>query len=143
MLKCRPQSHLDLILPLKGNIQQQQQKQKCRHDAHFRIRTFKPNDNVLVRNFRTAESQWLPGVIKELNGTNSYKVQLDNDHIVQQHADHIWARQTDCVFPASSNDYDDVLPCPIAVPTFTSDEATPSIPRRSQRNRQPPDRFKA
>ena len=84
MLKCRPRLHLDLILPnLKGNIQQQQQKQKCRHDAHSRICTFRPNDNVLVRNFRTAKPQWLPGVIKELNGTNSYKVQLDNDHIAQ------------------------------------------------------------
>ena len=84
MLKCRPRSHLDLILPnLRGNMQQQQQKQKCRHDAHSRICTFKLNDNVLVCNFRTAEPQWLPGVIKELNGTNSYKVQLDNDHIVQ------------------------------------------------------------
>ena len=84
MLKCRPRSHLDLILSnLRGNMQQQQQKQKCWHDAHSRIRTFKPNDNVLVRNFRTAKPQWLPGVIKELSGTNSYKVQLDNDHIVQ------------------------------------------------------------
>ena len=137
MLKCCPRSHLDLILPnLKGNIQQQQ-KQKFRHYAHSQIRTLKPNDNVLVRNFRTAEPQWSPGVIKELNGTNSYKVQLDNDHIVQQHADHIRPRQADCVFPASSNDYENVLPCPIAAPIFTSDEATPSIPRRL------PDHFKA
>ena len=75
MLKYRPRSHLDLILPnLKGNIQQQQQKQKYQHDAHSQIRTFKPNDDVLVRNFRTAEPQWLPGVIKELSSTNSYKV---------------------------------------------------------------------
>ena len=144
MLKCRPRSHIDLILlNLKGNIQQQQQRQKCQQDAHSRIRTFKPNDNVLVRNFRTAEPQWLPEVIKEPSGTNSYKVQLDNDHIVQRHADHIRARQADSVFPASSNDYDDVLPCPIAASTFTSDETTLSIPRLSQRNRRPPDHFKA
>ena len=67
--------------------------------------------------YTISETQWLPGVIKELSGTNSFKVQLDNNHIVQRHADHIQARQADCVFPASSNDYDDVLPCPIAVPT--------------------------
>ena len=69
-----------------------------------------------------------------MSGTNSYKVQLDNDNMVQRHADHIRARQADCVFPTSSNDSDDVVPCPIVVQTFLSDEATPQIPHRSQRN---------
>ena len=48
-------------------------------------------ENVLVRNFRTAEPQWLPGVIKELSVANSYKVQLDNDNIVWQYVDDILA----------------------------------------------------
>ena len=41
---------------IEGNIQQQQH-QKCQHDAYSQVRTFKPNDNVLVRNFRTAGPQ--------------------------------------------------------------------------------------
>ena len=81
-------------------------------------------ENVLVHNFRTAELQWLPGVIKELSVANSYKVQLDNDNIVWRYVDHILAWQADCVFPASNNDSDDVLPYPIATQTFTSDEVT-------------------
>ena len=93
MLKHQPRSHLDSIVPnIKGNIRQQQQKQKTKHDVCSRVRTFKQGDSVLVRNFgKRTDSQWLPGVITELCGTNSYKVQLDNDQIVQRHADHILA----------------------------------------------------
>ena len=81
MLKYRPCSHLDLILPsIKGNVRQQQQKQKRQHDVHSKARTFKPGDYVLLRNFsKTAESHWLPGVIKELSGTNAYRILLDLD----------------------------------------------------------------
>ena len=94
MLKFQPCSHLDLILPnIKENIRQQQRKQKRQHDVHSKARTFKPGDYVLVHNFsKTAESHWLPGVIKELSGTNAYKVHLDFDgNIVRRHADHIRA----------------------------------------------------
>ncbi|MCY3927858.1 MAG: DDE-type integrase/transposase/recombinase [Acidobacteria bacterium] len=144
MLKCRPRSHLDLILPsMKGNIKQQQLKQKSQHDVHSRDRTFKQGDFVLVRNFsRRAETQWLPGIIKEFCGTNSYKVQLNSDNIVRRHADHILARQADCNIPAIDNDSDDVLLYPAQSQAFTSNTTTPFL-RRSQRNRRPPDRFKA
>ena len=144
MLKRQPRSHLDSIMPnMKGNITQQQEKQKTQHDAHSRVRNFKQGDSVLVRNFgRGADSsQWLPGVIKELCSTNSYKVQLDSDQIVQRHADHIRARQVDCDIPSSDFDADDVLPFPAASQASNSSNTTPSTLRRSQRNRRPPDRF--
>ena len=138
MLKHQPRSHLDSIVPnIKGNIRQQ--KQKIKHDVCSRVRTFKQGDSVLVRNFgKRTDSQWLPGVITELCGTNSYEVQLDNDQIVQRHADHILARQADCNIPTSGIDSDDVLPFPA---TSTSNTTPPTL-RRSQRNRRPPDRFK-
>ena len=144
MLKRQPRSHLDSIMPnMKGNITQQQEKQKTQHDAHSRVRNFKQGDSVLVRNFgRGADSsQWLPGVIKELCSTNSYKVQLDSDQIVQRHADHIRARQVDYDIPSSDFDADDVLPFPAASQASNSSNTTPSTLRRSQRNRRPPDRF--
>ena len=73
--------------------------------------------------------------------TNSYKVQLDSDQIVQRHADHIRARQVDCDIPSSDFDADDVLPFPAASQASNSSNTTPSTLRRSQRNRRPPDRF--
>ena len=64
ILKRQPRSHLDSIRPnLKGNITQQQEKQKkkqkIQHDAHSRVRNFKQGDSVLVQNFgrRAASSQ--------------------------------------------------------------------------------------
>ena len=115
MLNRQPQSHLDSIRPnLKGTVTQQQEKQKNQHDARSRVRTFKPGDSVLAWNFgRGADSsQWLPGVIKESYTTNSYKIQLSHDHIVQRHADHIRARQGDCDIPSSEFDSDDALTFP-------------------------------
>ena len=84
MLKHQPRSHLDSIVPnMKENISQQQQKQKIKHDACSRIRTFNKSDSVLVRNFgKRTDSQWLPGIITELLGTNSYKIKLDNGQFV-------------------------------------------------------------
>ena len=139
MLKRQPRSHLDSIVSnMKENIKQQQQKQKIKHDVCSRIRTFKQGDSVLVRNFgKKADSQWLPGIVTELLATNSYKVQLDNDQIVQRHTDHILARQSDCIISTPNTDSDDVLPFPVA----SNSNTTPPTLRRSQRNRRPPDQF--
>ena len=71
MLKCRPQSHLDQILP---NIKGKYNNNRSRNVGVMYTTKFAPNDYVLVCNFRTAEPQWLPGAIKELSGRNSYKV---------------------------------------------------------------------
>ena len=65
----QPCSHLDLIVPnMKGNIRQQHQKQKIKHDVCSRIHTFKQGDSVLVHNFGSR----FPGIITELLATNSY-----------------------------------------------------------------------
>ena len=145
MLNRQPRSHLDSIKPnLKGTVTQQQEKQKNQHDARSRVRTFKPGDLVLVRNFGRGanSSQWLPGVIKGSCTTNSYKIQLNHDHIVQRHADHIRARQGDCDIPSSEFDSDDALPFP-ATSQAANDSNQDSQPtlRCSQRNCRPPDRY--
>ena len=79
LLKCQSCSYLDVILPsIKGNVRQQQQKQKCQHDVHSRdLLSNQVIVYVLVRNFSiTAESHWLPGVIKELTACLHYKLNL-------------------------------------------------------------------
>jgi len=62
MLKSQPNSHLDSILPsVKGNVEQQQQKQKSQHDTHSKVRVFKKDDLVLIRNLgQSSGPQWLP-----------------------------------------------------------------------------------
>ena len=144
MLKRQPRSHLDSIRPnQKGNITQQQEKQKTKHDAHSRVHNFKQGNTVLVQNFgrETVSSQWLPRVIKELCSTNSYKVQLDNDQVVQRHADHIHARQANCNISSIDFDADDVLPFPTTSQASNSSNNIPLTLHGSQRNRSPPDHF--
>ena len=60
MLKRQRRSNLQLdsIRPnLKGNITQQQEKQKTQHDAHSRVCNFKQGDSVVVM---LAGKQFLP-----------------------------------------------------------------------------------
>jgi len=92
MLMNQPRSHLDCIVPsMKEKIRQQQEKQKSHHNVHSRARTFKQGDSVLVRSFNKKEPLWLSGVITQLVGTNSYKIQVNGNRIVRRHADHIRA----------------------------------------------------
>ena len=143
MLMNRPRSHLDCIVPsMKEKIRQQQEKQKSHHNVHSRARTFKQGDSVLVHSFNKKEPLWLSGVITQLVGTNSYKIQVNGNHIVRRHADHIRARQPDCNIPIPSDDSDDVLPFPVSSQAVTSTSTLPTL-HRSLRNRRPPDHFQS
>ena len=53
----------------------------------------KRGEEVYVRDFRPGHT-WLPGKIVKCSGPVSYKVQLDNDHIVRRHQDHLQKRSS-------------------------------------------------
>ena len=98
MLRQRPCSHMDLIVPsLKDRVSQQQQRQKSQHDKTTRPRTFQQDDLVMVHGFnRGLRGSWLPGTVIGTMGEHSYKVKLTDGKILRRHADHIRHRQSDC-----------------------------------------------
>ena len=100
LLKQRPYSHMDFIIPsIKDRVLQQQEKQKIQHDKATKCRTFQQDDLVLVRNFsRRCNSNWLPGTITKLSGMQSYRVKLADGQVVRRHADHIRRRHSDCTY---------------------------------------------
>jgi len=139
MLKQRPRSHLDLIIPsLKDKVSQQQQNQKSQHDRTTRQRTFQQDDLVMVRSFKGPKNSWLPATVVSTSGGQSYKIKLTDGKIVRRHADHIQPRQSDCI-PAPEDDSDDI-PIPVSQQPPASGSATIEL-RRSQRYRRPPERF--
>lgn len=91
MLKQRPRSHMDLIVPsLKDKVVQQQQRQKSQHDKTTRQRTFRLDDLVMVRGFNKGlRDNWLPGTVVGTSSNQSYKIKLTKGKILRRHADHI------------------------------------------------------
>ena len=65
MLKQRPRSHLDLIVPdLKKKVTHQQWRQNSQHDITTRQRTFRQDELVMVRGFHKGpKDNWLPGSV--------------------------------------------------------------------------------
>ena len=140
ILKQRPRSHLDLIVPsLKDRVSQQQHRQKSQHDRTTQQRTFQHNDLVMVRGFNKGpKGNWLPGTVVSTSGEHSYKIKLSDGKIFRRHADHICNRQGDC---SPDQDYDtDDIPIPVSQQPRTSGSA-PTELRRSQRYHRPPERF--
>ena len=99
ILKQRPRSHLDLIVPsLKDRVSQQQHRQKSQHDRTTQQRTFQQNDSVMVRGFNKGpKGNWLPGTVVSTSGEHSYNIKLSDGKIVRRHADHIRNRRGDCI----------------------------------------------
>jgi len=112
---------------MKEKIRQQQEKQKSHHDVHSRACTFKQDDLVLVRSFNKKEPLWLSGVITQLVGTNSCKIQVNGNRIVCLHADHIRAWQPDCNAQIPSDDSDDALSFPVSSQAATSTSTLPTL----------------
>ena len=143
LLFRRPRSHLDAMVPqgLKVRVQQQQQKQKCQHDQHAKLRVFKQGDSVLILDFcRGSSSSWSPGTVMETSHGQSYEIKLSSGQIVKRHVDHIHACESseDVVF---DEELEDVAPIPI-VQQRTPDEIAAQPPlRRSQRIKRPPVQF--
>ena len=82
LLGRRPRTRLDLLRPNTAErVEWKQEEQKARHDKKARVRTFRINDNVFVKNF-IAGRRWLPGKIIEVLGPVTYRVQLESGRCV-------------------------------------------------------------
>ena len=93
LMRRKPQTQLDLILPSTGRrVQQSQTNQKLAHDLHAKGRKFSMDESVYVRDFRHPKS-WTPGKIVKDTGPVSAQVQLDDGRIVRRHQDHMHVRK--------------------------------------------------
>ena len=95
LLKKQPRTRLDLLKPNTAErIEQKQQKQKDRHDAKSKDRTFKSGDQVYVRNYLRGD-KWLPGVIIETITSQMFKVKLSGGRVRRCHIEQIRRRDSD------------------------------------------------
>ena len=162
----RLRTQLDLLQPdLRTKVQDQQQRMKTNHDQHAQQRCFSIGDLVLVRNYGHGPV-WLPGVVSEVRGPVSYVVTFEDGRVMHRHVDLLRPRWTDKpeAEKPTSTPHDLEAPVPLqptatgqepevtedstaatAVETATDNatdtESGPPEPRRSSRQRRPPDRF--
>ena len=70
-------------------MEEKQLKQKEYHDeGRIKLREFKLNEFVLVRNWRGGIEKWIPGRISQVKGPRTYLVRCGNQ-IRFVHADHL------------------------------------------------------
>ena len=141
MFGRRLRSQLDLLMPsVATRVNVRQQQQKVHHDTNCKLREFDVGDEVYIRNFK-GTPLWLPGTIDKCRGPVCYSVKLQNGTVLKLHVDHIKGRQ------ASTNDIvepEDDFYSVGAYPGGTSvpvDERCIVEPRRSNRQRRPPQRY--
>lgn len=92
LLGRRPRSRLDLLRPNAAErVERQQAKQVQQHNAHAQERTFKAGEQVFVRNYQSGE-RWIPGVIQDITGPVSMRVQLQDGRIRRYHLDQVRTR---------------------------------------------------
>nr|XP_006812005.1 PREDICTED: uncharacterized protein K02A2.6-like [Saccoglossus kowalevskii] len=114
--------HLSLVHPdFRSKVISKQATQKLYHDKHVKSRVFDIHDNVLALNYSGRGNRWLPGVIVEITGPVSYKIQLGNDRIVRRHVDQIRIRKFDST--VSETRVNEELP---EIP-IVSKQVTPSL----------------
>ena len=138
MLKQRPHSHMDLIVPSLNY--KQQQRQKSLHDRTTRQCTFQQDDLVMVHSFNKGpKDNWLTATVVSTSGGKSYKIKLTDGRIMRRHTDHIRPRQSDCI-PDPEDDSDDI-PIPVFQQPPARGRPTTEL-HHSQRYRKPPEHFR-
>ena len=107
---------MDLLKPNTAQrVEQKQQKQKDRHDAKSKSRTFDPGDWVYVKNYLRGD-KWLPGVIVENITSQMFKVQMSGGRVRRCHLNQL--RKRDSVVPEVP---DIPIPRPPEVPKASRD----------------------
>ena len=147
LLKRRPRSKLDLVIPdLQSKVQCQQQQQKAAHDRHAVSRQFAVGDHVYVCDL-PSKKDWIPGTIESTSGPLTFNVVLSTGKTVRRHADHIRIRSADQPSQVDDSTYLD-LPIPedpTVSPPAVPPAEPPAVPdsgiRRSARVSAPPDRL--
>ena len=112
-------------------------QQETKH-SHSRTRDIQVDNPVYIREFANGRNGWIPGIVMEKRGDKSFFfVELPDGRVVHRHIDHVRRRSNE-VPRNRDQEEDDMLPeVPLEkVPTFQTQQ-----PRRSTRNRGPPDRL--
>ena len=135
-------SHLDLVQPdLSSRVLKRQAGQKAGHDKRVKERTIDIDDQVYVRNFGSG-SKWLPGVVTTKHGLRMFEVELSDGRKVRRHLNQIRKRTNEASEDREMGDLPiEVLPPTDGQPAQNTPSQEQSRPRRSGRNRHPPDRY--
>ena len=64
------------------------------------VREFIINEEVFVENYSGRGARWLPGVVVEVTGPLSYKVELGDQRIVRKHVDQMRSRKVGVILQA-------------------------------------------
>ena len=105
----KPRSVFDLMKPnIADRVQQNQQKQKLRHDEGAVQRSFQIGTPVFVKNFSSGPT-WLAGEVTKNKGQCSYEVTLSDNRTIHRHRDHIQDRTVTADQSACMTDIDDPL----------------------------------
>ena len=119
LLGKRPRTRLDLLRPIAERVENEQFRQKVRHDATAKSRTFHIEDSVFVKNHSGIGQRWLPGKVVKKTGPVSYVVELQDGRQKRCHLDQLRSRETDDdMQDMSETVMDDSIP--ISLPTGSS-----------------------
>ena len=113
-----PRSPFDLLRPdLSRRVNKEQEQQKFYYDQHSHNRSLDINQPVFIKNFGHGAKQtpWIQGTVKEIVGSQMYRICLTDGRLVTRHIDHV---RTDYTPPAAEFSWDtspmDLLP-PVSV----------------------------
>ena len=129
-----------------SRVARAQARQKVGHDQSSHDRQFNLGDSVFVRNFAVGPT-WVAGCISAENGPRSFVVELSDGRVVKRHIDHVRSRSVGPPSIHSNGDGIADIPLP-SIPASpepidheVSSSSQPATPRRSTRQRVPPDRY--
>lgn len=87
------QGPLDLMRPnFQSRVKEKQENQKKYHDKGKSLREFSVNDEVFVENYSGRGGRWLPGIVVQVTGPVSYKIELYDHRVVKRHVDQMRSR---------------------------------------------------
>ena len=90
-------TRFDLLKPdVTVRVENQQMKQKARHDERAEERCFQAGEHVFVKNFRPGDP-WLRGQVVSCVGPVSFRVKLNSGAVLRRHQDHVRKRLQDPV----------------------------------------------
>ena len=150
----RPRSHIDLLHPDIGKKVEERQQKQISSTSNRVTRNFKVGDKVFARDFQSNKLKWLPGEINKVSGPLSYHVKIAQG-VIRHHISSLrrcYSNQADQMDTESSYRDDLELLQPTVDPSNTDSSSSSSSsrsitetrdtgPRRSIRNRHPPNRF--
>ena len=130
-----------------GQVLSKQADQITSHDQHSKSRSFDEGQKVMVRDFHSNSTKWIPGTISSQAGPLSYVVNVGVGIEWKRHVEHIraYSSPTAAEHSADTTSDDgivDLMPFPEleshASEPSTSDEEQPRYPARQ---RAQPDRY--